>query len=239
MSLHDDIKSAVNNVLGNSFSQREGHKVPSSEDVALANGAVKIEAAFLYADLAGSGTIARSCPWHTTAKLIRAYLDCAVRIIRAHGGAIRSFDGDRVMGVFVGEYKRTNATKSALQIQWATRHLIQEEARKRFKSVKDNDVKIQQACGIDVGVSRAVRAGIRNNNDLIWVGSPPSLAAKLSDIREYPYCTYISTSVYNRLADEAKLSRGVNMWEKRRMNFAGFSEICYRSSYWWKPKSSP
>ncbi|TRW94302.1 adenylate/guanylate cyclase domain-containing protein [Paracoccus sp. M683] len=235
MSLHDDLTSAVDNVLGKKFSQRDGQNVPSSEDVTLANGAVKIEAAFLYADLAGSGRIAKSCPWDTTAKIIRAYLDCAVRIIRAHNGAIRSFDGDRVMGVFVGDYKRTNATKSALKIQWATRHLIQEEARKRFKSVKDNDVKIQQACGVDVGMSRAVRAGIRNNNDLIWIGSPPSFAAKLSDLREYPYCTYISAGVYNRIADEAKLSKGVDMWEKRSTNFAGASEVCYRSSYWWKP----
>lgn len=234
MSLHDDLTNAVDNVLGKKFLQRDGQKVPSSEDVTLANGAVKIEAAFLYADLAGSGLIAKSCPWDTTAKIIRAYLDCAVRIIRAHDGAIKSFDGDRVMGVFVGDYKRTNATKSALKIQWATRHLIQEEARKRFKSVKDNGVKIQQACGVDVGVSRAVRAGIRNNNDLIWIGSPPSFAAKLSDLREYPYCTYISAGVYNRIADEAKLSKGVDMWEKRSTKFAGTSEVCYRSSYWWK-----
>ena len=235
MSLHDDLTNAVDNVLGKKFSLRDGQNVPSSEDVTLANGAVKIEAAFLYADLAGSGRIAKICPWDTTAKIIRAYLDCAVRIIRAHDGAIRSFDGDRVMGVFAGDYKRTNATKSALKIQWATRHLIQEEARKRFKSVKDNDVKIQQACGVDVGVSRAVRAGIRNNNDLIWIGSPPSFAAKLSDLREYPYCTYISAGVYNQIADEAKLSKGKDMWEKRSTKFAGASEVCYRSSYWWKP----
>jgi len=235
MALKDDLTNAVNGILGKTFEERDGQKIPTSEDVALSNGAVKLDACFVYADLAGSGMIAKVCPWDTTAKIIRAYLDCAVRIIRAHNGEIRSFDGDRVMGVFIGDSKRTNAVKSALKIQWATRHLIEPEAHKRFNSVKNNDVKIRQACGVDVGTSRAVRAGVRNNNDLIWIGRPPSFAAKLSDNREYPYCTFISADVYSRLAEEAKYSKGVDMWEKRSQTFAGVVETCYRSSYWWTP----
>ena len=235
MALKDDLTSAVDGILGKKFEERDGKVIPTSDDVALSNGAVKLEAAFLYADLAGSGRIAQVCPWDTTAKIIRAYLDCAVRIIRSHGGEIRSFDGDRVMGVFIGDLKRTYAVKSALKIQWATRHLIEPEARKRFASVKNNDVKIQQACGVDVGFVRAVRAGIRNNNDLIWIGRPASFSAKLSDVREYPYCTFISEEVYNGLLDEAKVSDGRNMWEKRVKKFAGSDEVCYRSEYWWVP----
>jgi adenylate cyclase len=235
MALKDDLTNSVQGILGKTFKERDGQKVPTSEDISLADGAVKLDAAFIYADLAGSGMIAKQCPWDTTAKIIRAYLDCATRIIRARGGEIRSFDGDRVMGVFIGDSKRSSAVKAALQIQWATRHLIEPEATARFNSVKKNDVKIRQACGIDVGTSRAVRAGIRNNNDLIWIGRPPSFAAKMSDAREYPYCTFISADVYNRLNDESKFSKGVDMWEQRSMLFAGVSETCYRSSYWWEP----
>lgn len=235
MALKDDLTSAVDGILGKTFEERDGKVIPTSEDIALSNGAVKLDAAFLYADLAGSGLIAKICPWDTTAKIIRAYLDCAVRIIRAHGGEIRSFDGDRVMGVFIGEYKRSNATKSAMKIYWATRNIIEPEARKRFNSVKNNDLKIRQACGIDVGATRAVRAGIRNNNDLIWIGKPASFSAKLSDTREHPYCTFISADVYNGLSDEAKFSNGANMWEKRTKKFAGTEETCYRSSYFWIP----
>ena len=235
MALKDDLTSSVRGILGKTFKERDGQKIPTSEDVSLTDGAVKLDAAFIYADLAGSGMIAKQCPWDTTAKIIRAYLDCATRIIRARGGEIRSFDGDRVMGVFIGDSKRTSAVKAALQIQWATRHLIEPEATARFNSVKNNNVKIRQACGIDVGISRAVRAGIRNNNDLIWIGRPPSFAAKLSDAREYPYCTFISADVYSRLADEAKFSKGVNMWEEHNMTFAGVAEKCYRSNYWWEP----
>lgn len=235
MALKDALSEAVDGILGTTFKERDGKKIPTSADVALTDGAVKLDAAFLYADLAGSGMIAKQCPWDTTAKIIRAYLDCATRIIRAHGGEIRSFDGDRVMGVFIGDQKRTNAVKSALKIQWATENLIQNKAAEKFNSVKNNDVKIRQACGIDVGVTRAVRAGIRNNNDLIWIGRPPSFAAKLSDNREYPYCTFISAAVYKNMMEETKKSNGVDMWEQRSTKFAGVDETCYRSHYWWEP----
>ena len=236
MGLKADITNAVDGILGTSFDEREGKKIPASEDVALSNGAVKLEAAFLYADLAGSGLIAKACPWDTTAKILRAYLDCAVRIIRAHGGEIRSFDGDRVMGIFIGDSKRSSAVRAALKIQWATEYIIQQKATERFASVRNSDVKIRQACGIDVGICRAVRAGIRNNNDLIWIGRPPSFAAKLSDLREHPYCTFISSDVYNSLAGDVTYSNTVNMWEKRAFEFAGVKETVYRSNYWWTPE---
>lgn len=235
MGLKQNLTDAVDGILGKTFDERNGQKIPTSEDVALGNGAVKLDATFLYADLAGSGLIAKVCPWDTTAKIIRAYLDCAVRIIRKEGGEIRSFDGDRVMGVFIGGSKRTAATRAAMTIQWATEELIQKKSAAKFKSVRENNVKIRQACGIDVGTTRAVRAGIRNNNDLIWIGRPPSFAAKLSDVREYPHTTFISASVYEELHSTLKVHHGVDMWERRTIVFAGESEIIYRTAYRWKP----
>jgi class 3 adenylate cyclase len=230
-----ELGETVDDIFGTAFSERDGQKIPESSDVALANGAVKLDAAFLYADLAGSGAIAKACPWETTAKIIRAYLDCAVRIIRSYDGEIRSFDGDRVMGVFIGDRKCGNAVKAAREIYWTTENIIQKKASERFKSVQTNDVKIRQACGIDKGVSRAVRAGIRNNNDLIWIGRPPSFAAKLSDVREYPYCTFISKAVYDVLPDDQKRKDGREQWESRLVGFAGEQETCYRSNWYRKP----
>ena len=221
----------VDDIFASAFEEREGRKVPESDDVALAKGAVKLDATFLYADLAGSGRIAAACPWDTTARIIRAYLDCAVRLIRSHGGEIRSFDGDRVMGVFMGDSKNGDAANCAREILWMTEMVIQPKATAKFASVRKGGVKVQQACGIDTGVSRAVRAGIRNNNDLIWTGRAPSFAAKLSDIREFPYCTFISEAVYKRLNEGAKMSKGNTIWERRSVKFADTNEIIYRSSY--------
>ena len=235
MAWVDDLNKDVDDVFGASFNERDGRVIPSSGDVALSDGAVKLDAAFLYADLAGSGLIAEKCPWDTTAKIIRAYLKCATRLIRAYKGEIRSFDGDRVMGVFIGDYKCTNAIKCAREIFWTTESIIQPKATAKFNSVKNNDVKIRQACGIDVGTSRAVRAGIRDNNDLVWIGRPPSFAAKLSDVREWPYCTFISKAAYDKMDPKIKESNGVKLWEERSMQFAGKPQVIYRSKYMLQP----
>lgn len=91
------------------------------------------------------------------------------------------------------------------------------------------------AVGIDVGDVRAVRAGIRANNDLVWIGKAASMAAKLSDCREYPYTTFISSRTYAKLRDSSKLSQGKNMWESGTFTFGGVKETVYRSSWWRRP----
>lgn len=235
MAWVDDLKADVDGVFNIAFDERDGRKVPTSEDVALRNGAVKLEATFLYADLAGSGQIASACPWGTTAKIIRAYLKCATRLIRAYGGEIRSYDGDRVMGVFIDDAMSSNAAQCAREIYWTTENIIQPKAINKFDSVRNNGVKIRQACGIDVGTTRAVRAGIRDNNDLIWIGKAPSMSAKLSDLREYPYCSFISQAVYSRLSDTAKNPEGKVIWEKDTFTFAGKTETIYRSNWMKRP----
>lgn len=108
MTTETFLKDRVDTLFGTNFEQRDGRVVPATGDVVLKNGAVKIEAAFLYSDLAGSAKLSKSCPWSTTAKIIRAFLDCSSRLIIKHGGHVRSFDGDRVMGVFIGDSKNSN-----------------------------------------------------------------------------------------------------------------------------------
>ena len=122
------LKDRVDTLFGTNFQQRDGRIVPSSSDVTLKDGAVKVDAVFLYSDLAGSALLSRACPWTTTAKVIRSFLDCATRLIIKHGGAVRSFDGDRVMGVFMGDRKCSNASICGREIHWAVRNIIQPAA---------------------------------------------------------------------------------------------------------------
>lgn len=190
----------------------------------------------MYADLAGSSILAKTCPWQTTAKIIRAYLDISVRLIRAHNGEIRSFDGDRVMGIFKGDTPNTSAVNCAREIDWMVEKVINPKAEAKFKSIKDNNIKIRHCVGIDTSEARAVRSGIRNNNDLIWIGKAPSFAAKLSDIREYPYSVYISKECYNKLAVSAKKDGTVdNIWENRSYTLSGETYSVYRTKYMLKP----
>ena len=236
MALIDILTSEVDSILDIDWDERSGNIVPDTNDVTLKNGAVKVEATFLYADLAGSSILAKKCPWKTTAKIIRAYLDVSVRLIRAYNGEVRSFDGDRVMGIFKGDTPNTSAANCAREIDWMVEKVINPKVEARFKSIKDNNIKIKHCVGIDTSESRAVRSGIRNNNDLIWIGKAPSFAAKLSDIREYPYSVYISNECYNKLADTAKKDGAVeNIWEKRSYTLSDETYTIYRTKYVRKP----
>ncbi|WP_421852555.1 adenylate/guanylate cyclase domain-containing protein [Novosphingobium sp.] len=230
------LKDRVDALFDTNFNSRDGRVVPESTDVALRDGTVKIEAAFLYADLAGSATLSKVCPWSTTAKIIRAFLDCATRLIIKHGGVVRSFDGDRVMGIFIGDSKNSAASNCGREIHWAVRNIIQLQAAKKFQSIRNNGIQIRHGVGIDVGEVHAVRSGIRDNNDLIWIGKAASFSAKLSDIRDAPYHTYISSRCYNKLNEAAKFDgKGENMWLKASFSFAGDTETVYKSNHWKKP----
>jgi class 3 adenylate cyclase len=221
--------------LSTKWDERAGNVVPESDTVTLKDGAVKVDATFLYADLAGSSKLAKLCPWETTAKIIRSYLSCSVRLIRAYGGEIRSFDGDRVMGVFMGNFKNTYAVKCAREIDWVVEKIINPNAREKFKSVRDNNISIRHCVGVDTGEAVAVRAGIRDNNDLIWVGRPPSLAAKLSDIREYPFAVYISEACYKAIGGNTQMVDGKNIWEARNYQFVEDTLLIYRTSHMLTP----
>ena len=230
------LKDRVDALFGTAFNERDGRVVPTTQDVALKDGAVKIDATFLYTDLAGSAKLSSVCPWSTTAKIIRAFLDCSTRLIVKHGGEIRSFDGDRVMGVFIGDAKNSKASICGREIHWTVRKVISPKARSKFSSIKNNGIEIRNCSGIDTGEVRAVRSGIRDNNDLIWIGKAASFSAKLSDIRDTGYHTYISNRVYNKLNENAKKKKdGENYWSSAEISFAGESEKVYKSNHWKKP----
>ena len=59
MSKSDDISKDVQSIIDKTWNKRKGNKIPNSEDITLAGGAVEIDATFLYADLANSSKMAK------------------------------------------------------------------------------------------------------------------------------------------------------------------------------------
>jgi adenylate cyclase len=59
MALKAELETGVKTILMVEWDVRTGRVVPEDKDVNLSNGAVKLEAAYLYADLADSTTLAR------------------------------------------------------------------------------------------------------------------------------------------------------------------------------------
>lgn len=237
MALADELASDVQRIIDKPWSSRKGQKVPSSTDVALAGGAVELDATFLYADLANSSKIAKELDRRVAAKILKSFLATTARLVRYQGGSIVSFDGDRILGVFVGGSKNTTAAKCALQIKYAVKDIIRPKFENKYDSVKNATFTISHGVGVDTGTVLAVRAGARGDNDLIWIGRAPNLAAKLSDIREPPFHTFLTAAVYNLLNDTSKFAgkSKEHMWERRTWDFLGDTIVVYRSSWQWKP----
>lgn len=233
MALADDLSSDITKTLNQEWSIRDGQVVPETADVALAGGGVKLSVAMLYADLADSTDLSM---WdrQVAAKVIKAFLAASTRLIRARNGYIRSFDGDRVMGVFLGDYKNTEAAKCALQINWMFLNVLKPKFEAKYEKLRDGTHKLAHCTGVDTSEVLVVRAGIGSNNDLIWVGRAPNVAAKLCGLRESTYYSYVSGEVYDKLNDEAKISNDRSMWEERKWTNGPIDRV-FRSSWTWEP----
>lgn len=236
MTKADDIDSAVGTIFDTTWNSRDGQVVPATDDVALANGAVKLEAVLLYADLFRSTTLARTFSRSMAAKIVRAYLSSMTTLINHNGGKVRSFDGDRVMGVFVGSAKHSSAAKCALQMNYAVQKILKPRAESKFPSLKEKHFAIEHCAGVARSEVLVVRAGVRGSNDLVFVGSAPNIAAKLSDIRNAPWHTYITHHVYNNLNNASKFGKdGRNRWTGVERTVGGVKWDLYKSNWWWKP----
>ena len=233
MGLKGQLEQSVDDILTKSWDTRSGTVVPTTESVALAGGAVKLNAVMLYADLADSTLLASTYDPRVAAKVYKAFLTCASKIIKSQGGVIRSFDGDRVMGVFLGKTPNTSAAKAALQLKWAVDNIIRPKFESKYVSIREGSYKISHSVGIDVGEVLVVRGGVRSSNDLLWIGRAPNVAAKLCALRS-KYRTFITSDVYTRLAEEAKTSNGQSMWEEQKWNAPGGVTVIYKSFWGWK-----
>jgi adenylate cyclase len=235
MALIDDLENDVISVISNTWSIRNGQVVPYSQDVILAGGAVRLEAALLYADLSDSTGLSMQFDRRIAAKVIKCFLRCASRVIRARGGEIRSFDGDRVMGIFLGPQKESDAVLCALNINYTFCEIIKPRLETRYP-VLATDYDLGHCVGVDSSEVLVVRGGVVNHNDLVWVGRAPNVAAKLSSLRESPYCSFITSTVYSRIDDSLKFSSdGIPAWERREWSELDGMRHVYRSSFWSQP----
>lgn len=235
MAIFDDLSNDVSTIINTTWNKRNGNKVPSTEDVALAGGAVELDATYLYSDLANSSKMAKQFDRRIAAKIFKSYHSTSCRLLRHYGGKVISFDGDRVLAVFYGDSKNTSAATSALKITYVVNELIRKKFENKYDSVRNANFRISHGTGIDTGTVLIIRAGVRGTNDLVSIGKGPNLAAKLSDLRNAR--TYITSSVYNQLHESAKFGGNPrqNMWESRSWEFLGDNMTIYRSSWQWKP----
>ncbi|MGC4089436.1 MAG: adenylate/guanylate cyclase domain-containing protein [Polyangiaceae bacterium] len=230
MGLREDLESEVSTIFRKQWTTRDSENVPEPEDLRLGNDASKLDATVLYADMSDSTKLVDNHGAEFAAEVYKAYLVCAARIIKDVGGTITAYDGDRIMAVFMGRSKNTSAAKAALKINHAVLHIINPALKKQYPHT---EFALGHVVGIDTSSLFAARIGVRNDNDIVWVGRAANYAAKLSAI-DNPNTTYITEDVFDILHESAKYggSGREPMWERRSWTDMNGMTI-YRSKWWW------
>ena len=228
MSLVEDYTEAVEKIFKDTWTTRDGQKVPESEDLGLGNDAVKLDGTVLYADLDESTNLVDNYYPEFAAEIYKAYLSCAAKVIRSEGGEITSYDGDRIMAVYIGDSKNSSAAESALKINYTVTEIINPLIKKHYPTTS---YQVKQVVGIDSSELFIARTGIRGSNDLVWVGRAANYAAKLCSLSaNYP--SRLTETVYNKLNDSAKYSsNGTLMWALDPFETMNGLRI-YRSTWW-------
>ncbi|OKX88121.1 adenylate/guanylate cyclase domain-containing protein [Corynebacterium glutamicum] len=241
MGLLDDVNAQLDKTIKQpmSITRKQGSStsVPEAVDLGYSEGKI-VSATYLYTDMLNSSGLAAAVDSEAAAQTFRAFLNVSTKIIRYLDGHIRSFDGDRVMGIFTGMDKEDRAVKSAMHIKWAVDSIVTPALHREVPALQNVGWTLEQASGIATGETLLARAGFRGNDDMISIGAAPNLAAKLSDVRndgvEAKYMTRIGAGTYKNLSESHKLSKGVNMWEgEYSLGMGGKNFPYYRSNYHW------
>lgn len=227
MALLEELNGKIDAYVKQSYEIEETTIIPDTDNPKLTfgNKGLTCEYAFLFMDIRKSSQLHETYGFTKAAKIYQSFHDINVRVIEENSGSVRAFDGDRVMGVFVGGSKNSNAVKAAMQIQWAIRNILNPKL----------ETKITCGGGIDYGnilVTKIGKGRNKNNNDLVWIGKADNYASHLANAASNTII--ISTNSYNVLIADRKVSDGKNMWQSKILTLKNGTIVnCYESIYGW------
>ena len=227
--LWDTLQLDCRGIFANKWKFSDGKTVPDVDDILLGNDGINLDAVVLYADLVESTALVSNYEPHFAAEVYKSYLSSACKIIKNREGTIVGFDGDRVMAIFVGRSKNTQALQAALWINGAVKRILNPALKTQYP---DSNYVIRQAVGVDSGEILVAKTGVRGDNDLVWVGKAANYAAKLCTIRSEDYTSYCTAAVWKNALDEVKFHNGKDIWESRVWTKENSMPI-YRSNWTW------
>ncbi len=227
MSLKDELAAYAAKTHADAWQRRKGTRVPDRDSVTFGTDAVEIQGTVLYADLADSTRLVTDHEDWFAAEVYKNYLYVAAKVIRARGGVITAYDGDRVMAVFIGDGKSTAAVKAGMQIQWAVGNIMQPALRAQYPT---RTYAIKQKVGVDTSTLLVAKTGIRASDDLVWVGTAANNAAKMAALN-LSQRTLITPAVYTELSPAAQKTNGNVMWSNLGSGALGID--IYGTTYTW------
>ncbi|MFN0203862.1 MAG: adenylate/guanylate cyclase domain-containing protein [Bacteroidia bacterium] len=175
------------------------NNVPSVESypkLTFGNTGASGDFCFIFIDIRESSRLVSNYGEEKAAKIYESFHEICVRIIQTMGGSVRSFDGDRVMGVFAGSNKENDAVETAFYIGFA----IEKDLNTKFSPMIKP---IRYGIGIETGETLVVKVGKGrdiNTQDLIWLGEACNYASYYSDKANNQII--ISQKVYNKLVQK-------------------------------------
>ncbi|HID9490282.1 TPA: adenylate/guanylate cyclase domain-containing protein [Stenotrophomonas maltophilia] len=212
MTFETDLAQRVAAIATEDWTVTPGRVVPDVAGLPFANQGKTLSACIMYADLSNSTTMVDNTPRERAAEYYKAFLYCASRIIEKNGGTIEAYDGDRVMGVFLGVGKEDNAVRASLQLTRAMTTIVNPAFLNEYPLEHAN---LQFTVGIDSGDVMACKAGVRGTSELVWVGPAANYAAKLNSFPElnHDYPTRITEAVHSQLTAWTFIQSGLTIWE--------------------------
>jgi class 3 adenylate cyclase len=229
VGLKSELEADVKTILSSNWTKRAAKVVPDDTGVTMTNDAVELDSTVLYADLADSTKLVDGHQPHFAAEIYKTYLKCAAKIINSEGGSITAYDGDRVMAVYIGNPKNTPAVRTALKIAYAVQEIITPAIKVQYPKL---EYVPKCVIGVDTSTLFVAKTGVRNANDLVWVGRAANYAAKLTSLPD-THAVYITKEVFDGMQDVVKSSNGQSMWESVRWNTFD-NRIIYRSIWRWE-----
>ena len=239
MANKNDLEKDADTYFSGSYDITQGTAIPDVDDIQLGKNGRELDLAMLFIDIRESTKIVDGFRRTTAARMYKSFLSGVAQIARSNDGELRSFNGDGVLVAFIGDNKRTNAAKAALQMSWFCKKVIKPKVEAYFANNNQLEgLDFDFGIGVDVGKVLVVRGGIRgeNNNDLVWVGNATNYAVKLSSLSNNGYNVFISEDMYKNMNKSSKFggSPEKEMWEVRYWTKMDNMKV-YCSNWTWTP----
>lgn len=235
MPMKKDIKDVVSQLLAASEYQiYDGENIPGAGDSRLTfgNTGVRFDAVVLYIDMRGSTQVLNAHKPQSVAKIHKAYLFIATKVIGERGGQIRSYNGDSILAFFPGKSKA--AVSKAITAAGQIRFMLVNECAAEFGRYRPVDFGI----GLDVGSILCVKAGVGrndNHNDLLWLGNAVNRATKLSDAARSPAHVWASQGVRDLMEDAGRYHSQTRqeLWAQSAIDYNGSREVAWMTQVGW------
>lgn len=197
----------------------------------------------VYIDLASSTKINIEENQTLAAYIFDSYIRAVVKIFKEYQCKYIDIQGDGAFALFDGDDRINRAIVAAVTIK--TLLSRNTDYFSKFVSIKLKNTNLSLRIGIHQGNILAKKAGIRSENEIIWLGDAVSVASKICNLKFYENNEFksdtirISNTIYKDIKNKHLLmscncGEMVNLWKEYPFEtpFFGLSNLYILENNW-------